>query len=99
MDNITGALSDHGHLSGSLSQTSGLSGSLSAPASLSGTLSVPDSYTQPYELPPATTSTLGGVIVGDHREITEEGRLSVTVANDATQQSVVADRNPVMIVE
>lgn len=33
-----------------------------------------------YELPPATTSTLGGIIVGEDLSITPEGRLSVDKA-------------------
>ena len=32
-------------------------------------------------IPIATTTTLGGVIVGDHLQITEDGYMSVTVAN------------------
>lgn len=35
---------------------------------------------QPYELPPATVSTLGGVIVGDDLLVTAEGRLSIDKA-------------------
>ena len=33
-----------------------------------------------YELPPATSSTLGGIIVGEDLSITPEGRLSVDKA-------------------
>ena len=34
-----------------------------------------------YELPPATTTELGGIIVGDDLQITQEGILSVVKAN------------------
>ena len=34
-----------------------------------------------YELPPATTTELGGIIVGDDLQITQEGVLSVVKAN------------------
>ena len=33
------------------------------------------------DIPIATTERLGGVIIGDHLNITEEGRVSVTVAS------------------
>lgn len=80
---IVGTASDMGVVTGTLSPIEDISGTLSAPSSLNGALNIPEMYIQPYELPPATTGTLGGIIVGDHLEITEEGRLSVTVANDA----------------
>ena len=35
-----------------------------------------------YELPPATTETLGGIIVGEDLQITSEGILSVIKANE-----------------
>lgn len=47
---------------------------------ITGALSTPDVAAQPYELPPATTGTLGGVIVGDDLQITPEGVLSVVKA-------------------
>ena len=49
------------------------------------------SITINQEIPIATTSRLGGVIVGDHLSVTEQGRLSVDVA-----QSVEGDNtNPI----
>lgn len=54
---------------------------------LSGNLTIPQSAYEPYVLPPATTSTLGGVIVGDNLLVTEEGVLSVDVADSAEQDN------------
>lgn len=34
------------------------------------------------DIPIATTERLGGIIVGDHLTVTENGRLSVTVSED-----------------
>lgn len=65
---------------GSISPVRNIRGNLSGTNNLSGNLSVPPE--RPYDLQPATTSTLGGVIVGEHLQITSEGVLSVTVAND-----------------
>ena len=56
-----------------------ITGSLSGLGSVSGRLSTPRSVET--ELRPATTTTLGGIIVGDDLLITEEGRLSVDKAN------------------
>lgn len=39
------------------------------------------------EIPPATTDTIGGIIVGDHLSITEEGRLSVVVADSSEEDN------------
>lgn len=39
------------------------------------------------ELMPATTDTLGGIIVGDDLSITNEGRLSVITANASSQDN------------
>ena len=80
MEQINGVLSEHGQLTGSLSPTAGLTGTLSPVGGLRGALTVPQSYESPYVLPPATTSTLGGIIVGDDLLITPEGRLSVDKA-------------------
>lgn len=65
---------------GELTGVSKLEGSLSAQNGMSGVLSVPESSYQPYELPPATTDTLGGIIVGNDLQITEQGILSVITA-------------------
>lgn len=54
---------------------------------LNGTLTIPQVASEPYVLPPATTGTLGGVIVGDNLLVTEEGVLSVDVANDAEEDN------------
>ena len=73
---MEGTVQAIGSVTGSLSAPGGLSGALSGSAGVSGALSVPQAYERPYELPPATTTTLGGVIVGDHLSVTEEGTLS-----------------------
>ena len=39
------------------------------------------------ELEPATTGTLGGIIVGDDLSITSEGRLSIVKANSSEQDN------------
>ena len=49
---------------GSISPVRNIRGNLSGTNNLSGNLSVPPE--RPYDLQPATTSTLGGVIVGEH---------------------------------
>ena len=36
---------------------------------------------------PATTDSLGGIIVGDHLDITEQGRLSVHVTNNFAEDN------------
>ena len=78
---MPGNLQEQSQISGALSPVESMSGGLSAASDLSGNLTLPTM--QPYELQPATTSTLGGVIVGDHLSVTGEGLLSVVVANDA----------------
>lgn len=70
-------------ITGNLSPVESIAGTISSTSSLQGELTVPETQYEPYELPPATTSTLGGIIVGDHLSVTEEGTLSVIVANDA----------------
>ena len=75
-------------LIGSLSNPHTLSGQLSDTQNLvTGSLNIPTAVENPYVLPPATTETLGGVIVGENLLITEEGVLSVDVANDAEQDN------------
>lgn len=64
-----------------------ISGSLSGTSRISGELSTPDAMERPYVLPPATTSSLGGIIVGDDLKITEEGRLSVDKATSAEEDN------------
>lgn len=63
-----------------------LSGNLSALGQLSGTLSTAHSAPPP-PLEPATTETLGGIIVGDDLSITPEGRLSVLKATSVEQDN------------
>ena len=48
---------------------------------------MPDSGRQPYELPIAGASTLGGVKVGDGLSITEEGVLSADGITPAANQA------------
>lgn len=74
-------------LVGELSGESTVSGHLTGESSISGELSVPPSNNIPYELPPATTQTLGGVIVGDDLTVTEEGRLSVDKATNVEEDN------------
>ena len=47
MEQINGALSEHGHLTGTLSAPAGLTGTLSHPAGLSGVLTIPTSVNVP----------------------------------------------------
>lgn len=79
-------------ITGSLTPVGTLSGALSSPGGLSGGLSIPDSYEA--ELRPATTNTLGGIIVGEDLQITSEGVLSVvkatTVSGDNTHPITAA---------
>lgn len=64
-------------ISGNINGASQMSGSLSGNGELSGGVSVPRGI---GSLPVATTSTLGGIIVGDDLLVTAEGRLSVDKA-------------------
>lgn len=70
---------------GTLTAAGALSGALSAQGGLSGGLSVPESYQA--ELKPATTQSLGGIIVGEDLQITQEGVLSVQKANAVEQDN------------
>lgn len=70
---------------GYLSSTKGISGFLSSQSGLSGDLVIPNSYER--ELVPATTTTLGGIIVGDDLQITEDGVLSVLKANSIEEDN------------
>lgn len=69
--------------------TENLVGTLTDPSDfgLNGELTIPEYSQEHYELPPATRSTLGGIIVGENLLITEEGVLSVDTANDAEQDN------------
>ena len=80
---MPGNLEQMGNITGNLSPIESISGTLSSPPTLQGELTIPESRYEPYVLPPATTATLGGVIVGDHLSVTEDGTLSVIVANNA----------------
>ena len=73
-------LSAYPKLTGVITSTRSLSGSLSSESALSGSLTVPQSQGS-STLSPATSDTLGGIIVGDDLSITEEGRLSVLKAS------------------
>lgn len=44
-----------------------------------------DAQTPPYTLPPATTTALGGIIVGDGLSVTGNGTLSVNATTGSTQ--------------
>ena len=69
-------------LIGRLSDLGTLAGSISDSNALSGTLILPEYVPVPTEIPPATTTTLGGIIVGENLSITEEGILSVVTTTD-----------------
>ena len=64
-----------------------LTGSISAVGGLSGALSAGYHGGGSGTLVPATTDTLGGIIVGDDLSITEEGRLSVIKATAVEQDN------------
>lgn len=68
-------------LRGTLSTPGSLSGALSEPQQLRGAVTTAVSYSV---VPPASSSSLGGVIVGADLLITEEGVLSVDKATDIT---------------
>lgn len=79
MAELTGAVKGTLVLKGVLPSANTLSGHLSSPQRIQGTLSVAHNYTF---IPPATTSTIGGVIVGEDLLVTEEGVLSIDKATD-----------------
>ena len=83
---MNGEMTAGASISGSISAVGSISGSVSGMSRLSGALSVP-SYSPGGELQPATTETLGGIIVGDDLSITAEGRLSVLKANVVEQDN------------
>lgn len=66
----------------SLTAKASLSGNITASASLGQTVVVGGTI-----LRPATTTTLGGIIVGEDLEITQQGVLSVTKANQVEQDN------------
>lgn len=68
-------------LVGEISDSDELFGEISDSGSISGGLTIPATVYDP--LKPATTTRLGGIIVGDNLLITEEGRLSVDTASSA----------------
>lgn len=70
-------------LSGQLSELDGISGTLDDSNSLRGTVTLPEYAPGPTTIPPATRTTLGGIIVGENLSITEEGILSVDTATEA----------------
>jgi len=74
-------------LSGTVSARGSLSGTVSARGNLSGTISIAQSGGGTTPLVPATTDTLGGIIVGDDLSITPEGRLSVLKATSVEQDN------------
>lgn len=79
----------HGAITGSISSSKELRGSLSTSynTELQGGLSIPSVIYERYELQPATTETLGGVIVGDDLIVTAEGRISVDKATSVLQDN------------
>lgn len=71
-----------GYLSGNIQANASLSGDITASGALGQTVVVGGTI-----LRPATTSTLGGIIVGEDLEITQQGVLSVTKANQVEQDN------------
>lgn len=74
-------------LSGNLSPIGQVSGGISAGGEVSGGLNVPPE--RPYELSPATTETLGGIIVGENLSITPTGVLSVLTADEVQHDNTL----------
>ena len=72
----------NGYLSGNIQANVSLSGDITASGALGQTVVVGGTV-----LRPATTSTLGGIIVGEDLEITQQGVLSVTKANAVEQDN------------
>lgn len=72
----------NGYLSGNITANASLSGDITASGALGQTVVVGGTI-----LRPATTSTLGGIIVGEDLEITQQGVLSVTKANQVEQDN------------
>lgn len=71
-----------GYLSGNITAKANLSGDITASGALGQTVVVGGTI-----LRPATTSTLGGIIVGEDLQITQSGVLSVTKASAVEQDN------------
>ena len=71
-----------GYLSGNIQANASLSGDITASGTLGQTVVVGGTI-----LRPATTTSLGGIIVGEDLEITQQGVLSVTKANAVEQDN------------
>ena len=71
-----------GYLSGNITAKAGLSGDITASGALGQTVVVGGTI-----LRPATTTSLGGIIVGEDLQITQSGVLSVTKANQVEQDN------------
>lgn len=72
----------NGYLSGNIQANASLSGDITASGALGQTVVVGGTV-----LRPATTTSLGGIIVGEDLEITQQGVLSVTKANAVEQDN------------
>ena len=72
----------NGYLSGNITAKAGLSGDMTASGALGQTVVVGGTI-----LRPATTTSLGGIIVGEDLQITQSGVLSVTKANQVEQDN------------
>lgn len=83
----TGTMTPITEISGQLSTSETLHGSLAGAEDVSGDLTIPETSYIPYELPPATTGTLGGVIIGDDILVTPEGRISVDKATSPEEDN------------
>lgn len=71
-----------GYLSGNITAKANLSGDITANGALGQTVVVGGTI-----LRPATTTSLGGIIVGEDLQITQSGVLSVTKANQIEQDN------------
>ena len=72
----------NGYLSGNITAKAVLSGDITANGTLGQTVVVGGTV-----LRPATTTSLGGIIVGEDLQITQSGVLSVTKANQVEQDN------------
>lgn len=72
----------NGYLSGNITAKANLSGDMTASGALGQTVVVGGTI-----LRPATTTSLGGIIVGEDLQITQSGVLSVTKANQVEQDN------------
>lgn len=74
-------------VTGTIRGGASVKGTIQGGTELRGTIEIGGINVTPYVLPPATTGTLGGVIVGQDLLVTEEGVLSVDKATSAEEDN------------